>query len=122
MARTFALLTLILLHACKGHLQADDLPAVLEESTVASRAELVRVISNALNGISVTLAADALTKSSKLVIERIQRRNLQGRIGGGRVLELPEQFRLVIDDSGCVLVRLADDAHYLLKDASCRRL
>lgn len=122
MARTFALLTLVLLHACNAHPLAGELPAVLETSTPASRAELVQVISDALNVVSVTLAEDALMKSSELVIEKKLRRNLQGRIGGGRVTDPPEQFKLVIDGSRCVLVRLADDTRYVLKEALCRRL
>ena len=122
MARTFALLTLVLLHACNAHPLAGELPAVLETSTPASRAELVQVISDALNVVSVTLAEDALMKSSELVIEKKLRRNLQGRIGGGRVTDPPEQFKLVIDGSRCVLVRLADDTRYVLKEVNCRRL
>ncbi len=122
MTRTFALFSLILLHACGGYNLANDLPAVREDSTPESHAELVRVVSNALNGIEVMLAEDVLTKSSRLVIERKPRRNLQGRIGSGRIMEPPEQFRLVINGSRCELVRLVDDAHYVLKETSCRQL
>lgn len=122
MARTLTLFSLILFQACGGYNLASDLPAIREESTPDSHAELVRVVSNALNGIEVTLAEDVLMKSSRLVIERKQQRNLQGRIDGGRILEPPEQFRLVINGSRCELVRLADDAHYVLKETSCRQL
>jgi len=122
MVRIVALFSLIFFHACGVYKLASDLPAVREKSTPGSHAELARVVSNALNGIEVILAEDVLTKSSRLVIERKQQRTLQGRIDGGRIMEPPERFRLVINGSRCELVHLADDAHYVLKETSCRQL
>ncbi|HIO76227.1 MAG TPA: hypothetical protein EYG63_03430 [Gammaproteobacteria bacterium] len=126
MARTLALLNLILLAACQGGILAGDLPAVVNEYTPESHAELVRVISKALNGRSVTLAQDVLMDSDKLVIERKPQRNLQGRIDGGRVLEPPEQFRLVINGVRCELIHLHGEPHselrLALRQTRCRKL
>ena len=80
------------------------------------------ILSSSLHVMKAMLAEDVLTKSSRLVIERKPQRNLQGRIGSGRIMEPQEQFRLVINGSRCELVHLADDAHYVLKETSCRQL
>ena len=122
MARTIVLMALILLHACKGYIQASDLPAILEVTNLDVHAELVSVVSNALDGVSVILGSDVLMKSNNLIVERRKQQNLQGRLTTGRLIESPEQFILVINGSDCVLIRLITDARYVLKEARCRAL
>jgi hypothetical protein len=119
--RLFAMAALFVLVACHSRLQANDLPAVIESPTQASRAELVHVISKALNGLEVTLADDALTNSSTLIIERKQLRDIRGRIDSGRVTEAPKIFDLVINGSSCVLIHRQDESRYDLEKALCRR-
>ncbi len=102
-ARTFALIGSIVLCACQSSSNAspsDDVAAVAVEPTPESHAELQRVVSGALHDVPVQLANDALTDSSLLVMERRQHRTLEGRVGRDRVMESPEQFRLVTRDSG----------------------
>ena len=115
------LAAVVVLVACQARPKANDLPAVIEGPTAASRAELVNVISAALNGVEVMLADDALTKSSSLIIERKRLQGIQGRIDSGRVMETPEIFDLVIIGSSCVLIRRRDESRYDLNLAVCRR-
>jgi hypothetical protein len=120
--RMLAIAALFVLVACHSRLQANDLPAVVDSPTPASRAELVSVISKALNGLEVTLADDALTNSSTLIIERKQLQDIRGRIDSGRVMEMPEFFDLVINGSSCVLIHRQDESRHDLKNTVCKRL
>lgn len=111
------LLALTLL-ACR-RLSAQEQPAVIASPSEQTRAELHRVVAAALNGQSVTLADDALTLDSLLTIERRMPSGPQGRVATGRALEAPEQLRLVLRGTHCVLVRQADGAAWELKDVQC---
>jgi len=104
--------------AC-GTLAAQEQSAVIESPTEGSRAELRRVVSSASNGQPVTLADDALTRDSVLTIERRTPPGPQGRAATGRTLEAPEQFRLVLRGTRCVLVRQADGREWELREATC---
>jgi len=105
--------------AC-GTVGAEDRPAVIARPTDSSRAELLRVVTAAFDGRPVTLADDALTRDSVLTIERREPRDQQGRPVGGRVLEAPEQFRLVIvGKTRCELVRQSDQRRWRLEEATC---
>ncbi len=118
--RTFALVGSIVLCACQSQANpAADVSAVIVEPTAESRAELQRVVSGALHDVPVHLADDALTDSSLLVIERKQHRTLEGRIGGDRMTESPEQFRLVANDSRCVLIHSKTGERYQLIGTTC---
>jgi hypothetical protein len=96
-----------------------DTPAVIAEPGAASRAELQRVVSEATNGTSVTLADDALTRESTLIIERREPRDAQGRPLSGRVLDPPQRFRLVLREGNCVLIRESDARSWTLSETRC---
>jgi hypothetical protein len=100
-------------------LAAAEQPALIERPTQQSKAELLRVLADAFNGRPVTIADDALTRDSVLVIERREQRGLEGNPAGGRVLETPEQFRLVLRDAHCELVRSSDQRRWTLKETTC---
>ena len=100
-------------------LVAEERPALIERPTQQSRAELLRVLGDAFYGRPVTIADDALTHDSVLVIERREPRGLEGNPAGGRVLETPEQFRLVLRDARCELVRSSDQRRWTLTQTSC---
>jgi hypothetical protein len=104
--------------AC-GTLAAAERPAVIARPDDRSRAELQRVISGAFNGRPVTLADDALTRDSVLIVERPEPRDAQGRRFGGRVLEAPERFHLLLRGSSCELVRESDGGRWPLTDTVC---
>ncbi|HUQ50853.1 MAG TPA: hypothetical protein VM692_01445 [Gammaproteobacteria bacterium] len=104
--------------AC-GSLAAQERLAVIAASTEQSRAELERVLSAAFDGQPVALAADALTRNSVLAIERRTPPGPQGRAATGRTLEPPVQFKLVLRDTRCMLVRVADAREWPLTEAQC---
>ena len=98
---------------------AEERPAVIAAPTDGSRSELQRVVTAAFNGQPVTIASDALTRDSVLTIEQREPRDLQGRPFGGRALEQPEQFRLVLRGSECELVRQSDQRRWRLTEPRC---
>src|SRR5690606_26852710 len=71
-------------------------PAVIADPTPESRVELERAVGELLGGVPVTLAADALTSESLLILERREPRDAEGRPLSGRSFERPERIRLVL--------------------------
>jgi hypothetical protein len=67
----------------------------------------------------VTLADDALTRSSTLVIERRWPRDATGQLLDGRERGFPERFHLVRADGRCVLVHDGDGRRLELLGTSC---
>jgi hypothetical protein len=112
-----AIATLLSSFACTTI--AAEQPAVLIDPSEADRAELVRVLRGALNGAPLVLADDALTRESLLTVEAQPRGALDSPPLTGRVLTMPEQFRLVLDGDRCVLVRRSDGARFPLGMARC---
>jgi len=106
--------------AAGGVSPVDERPAVLTNPSADSRAELVHLISAALNGARVRLADDSLTRDSTLIIERVQRRDAAGRPLDGRTLERPEHFHLVTHGSDCVLIRERTGKRQILRSARCQ--
>jgi hypothetical protein len=96
-----------------------DVPALVAEPSAASRAELRRVVTEATNGAPVTLADDALTRESTLIVERREPLDAQGRPLSGRLLDMPQRFRLVLRDGKCALVRESDARSWPLSDTRC---
>jgi hypothetical protein len=98
---------------------APDVPAQIVSPTAESRAALRRAVSEALRGAPVTLADDALTRTSSLVIEPAWPRDAGGRLLGGREYGLPERFRLVLSGGRCVLVHEGNGERLTLEATSC---
>lgn len=117
--RIVALSAFVMLTACAS-VAGQDGPAVLTEATTETHAELVKAVSAALNVPTVTIAADALTTDSELVIERATARDAGGRRVQGRELSQPEHFQLISTGSRCVLVHTRTKAEYPLPNAKCR--
>ncbi len=105
--------------ACRTARQPREEPAVLVDPTAGSRAVLQRAVSGALHGAPVTLADDALTRSSTLVIEPRWPRDAAGQLLSGRERGFPERFHLVRSDGRCVLVHDRDGRRLELEGASC---
>ncbi|MFC6632858.1 hypothetical protein [Microbulbifer taiwanensis] len=99
--------------------QGDEKPAVIAEATPQSHAELQRLVTEALGGAPVTLAEDALTRESVLVIERNPPQDLQQRPLQGRNREMPKKFRLLLSGDRCWLERAADGERWELLEAKC---
>ncbi len=110
---------LLALAGCHARHASRDLPAVLTAPTAESRAELQRVVGEALRRPSVTLADDALTADGTLVVDRAVRRDANGLPLQGRETGQPERFRLVRNGSRCVLVHEGSGRRFTLKAATC---
>lgn len=105
----------LLLYACKS----EDRPARIVEPDGASRAALHRAVTAALNGADVTLADDALTRSSQLIIEPAVYRDAQNNRVMGRETRTPVQFVLLKHDGECVLQSQATQQRWVLAATKC---
>lgn len=98
---------------------ASDRSALLVAPSAATRAELARALSAALNGASIRLADDALTSDSALIVTRMQRRDAAGRPILGRSSERPERFDLVKRADECILIHERTGRRWILHSAHC---
>jgi hypothetical protein len=96
-----------------------DTPAVIVNPSAASRMELARVVREALHGVPVTLADDALTTSNTLVIEHANPRDPSGHPLNGRNLDRPERFELFSRGSRCVLLQPRTGRRWTLRHTEC---
>ena len=88
----------------------------------ASSAELARAVRQAMHGVLVTLADDALTTSNTLVIEHANPRDPSGLPLNGRSLDRPETFELFKHRTRCVLVQSRTGRRWTLRHTECREL
>jgi hypothetical protein len=105
--------------ACATRLAQREVPALISNPTPQSRAELRRLLSRALGGAPVTIAADALTHSSVLIIERAPARDAEGRRLNARAVGRPARFRLIKSGERCLLVRDEGGMRWILTDTTC---
>ena len=120
MVKIFSLVSVLLITACQSSKQSGDMPAIIVQPTIESRTELVRAVSSALQMDAVTLSVGAFTTTSELIVERKRANNLQGRIGGGREMERPDHFSLVINGAICILLHLESEQRYQLIETVCK--
>ena len=111
--------TITLSAACWVDPAARDQPARIVAPTAASRAELERVVSEALNGAAVTLADDALVHDSTLIVEPRAHRDAQNNRIMGRDPGVPTQFRLLKHGEQCVLERIGSEGRWILSGTRC---
>ncbi len=109
---------LLVLAGCQTMATGNDVPARITNPTAASQAALQNAVNNALH-TEVLLAADALTSSSILTIERNPPKTLQGQLATGRNMDPPIRFDLVLNDSQCVLIDMRDDSRHTLENTTC---
>jgi len=110
---------LLSLAACRTAKVRQELPAVVAEPGAQSRAELAAAVSAALGGVPVTLADDALTRESTLIVERARQRDPSGLPAQGRERGMPERFRLVKIGAECVLVHERSGQRFTLRETTC---
>jgi len=108
----------ITLAACQTVATEYDKPARITDPDEGSRAALQQSVNAALN-TEVVLANDALTNSSQLFVERVVPTSMEGSPAGGRTMEMPFEFRLVINGDDCVLIDQRDDSRHVLQDTNC---
>jgi hypothetical protein len=120
MVRALLLATTLLLSACMANAPAaQDVPALIVNASPQTQAEIRNVISQALNGAPITLAADALTRESSISIERTPVRDARGLLVNGRDPGRPEIFELVRNGRQCVLVQKRTGTRTVLRVAQC---
>lgn len=107
------------LGACTSMGQPDT-PALIIDPNAESHGDLVSVVSAALNVANLTLADDALTRESTLVIERRPARDPTGQRIDGRDFGRPEQFQLLRTTTGCVLIHQRTGLRHALTKVKCR--
>lgn len=110
----------IVLSACVAPAATPEGPALLVAPDAQAREELLHAVSSALNGIPITLASDALTTTSMLVIERAPVRDASGQRLSGRELGKPERFNLVLSGTRCTLIHERSGQRFILAAANCR--
>jgi len=108
----------ITLAACQTVATEYDKPARISNPDESSRAALQQTVNAALN-TEVILADDALTNSSQLFVERVVPKTIEGSPAGGRTMEMPFEFRLVMNGDDCVLIDQRDSSRHVLQDTSC---
>lgn len=96
-----------------------EVPALIVAPTAASRAALAAAVTAALHGAQVTIADDALTRSSTLIVERARPRDAAGLRISGREVGAPERFRLGKRDGACVLLHERTGRAALLESTTC---
>lgn len=116
--KTTTMMIVLALTACQTMNADQDQPARITEATDASRAALQETINNALH-TSVMLADDALTKSSVLTIELSPPATIENPNPLGRDMSKPIQFRLVLNQSACILIDQRDGTRHALNDTTC---
>jgi hypothetical protein len=104
--------------ACQTVATDYDKPARITDPSDASRAALQQTVNDVLN-TEVLLADDALVNSSLLIVERVMPRTMEGSPAEGRTMEMPLQFRLVINGDDCILIDQRDDSRHKLANTSC---
>lgn len=108
------------LAAC-GSLNASDqeVPAVIVGMTPEARTELQRVLVEASNGAPVTIAENAFSESSQLILEQGRLADSSQRLLSGRDLGKPRIFTLVSRSGDCWLVRNEDGQRWQLNSIKC---
>ncbi len=110
---TVGIVAAFVVTACQNAPAQNDAPAIVTDPTPESRAELLRVVTTALNGARVRLADDALTSDSLLIVEREQHT--------GREFGRPDHFRLMKSGSRCVLEHQGTGGRWQLTETTCAR-
>ena len=103
---------------CKTVTTSGDVPAIVTNPGADSHKALQKVVNDLLH-TNVTLADDALTKNSLLIIQRNSPRKLQGQIATGRNMETPIQFQLVMNGGDCILIDQRDESRHTLENTTC---
>jgi hypothetical protein len=121
MRRRFAIIAAVMwlpATGCATAGPADRGPSVIVHPDGESRAELARIVRQAMGGAPVELAADALTSSPVLALEHARPRDAAGRLFNGRERSRPETFELYKQGARCVLVQTSAGRSWVLRCAS----
>jgi hypothetical protein len=103
-------------------MRAEQVAAVIDVVDSASRAELQRVVSEALAVDRVELAQNALTDTDILTVARKRHTGIEVGILDSRSEDTPDQFRLRLSGDDCMLQHVASGRDWLLAATRCRPL
>ena len=106
--------------ACQTPAAQTEVPALLIDPTPASREELRVSVALLLGVPTVTLADDALTTSSVLLIEHYAPKDARGLPLTGRDFGRPEQFHLLRRGAACLLEDARSVRRIELTQSRCR--
>ena len=118
--RQLILLALLSLAGCKSLAEQSMRDALIEYHSEESMAELHSVVTEALSVKKTLLAPNALTQSSRLIIERKTHRTLQQGVVMGRSDEMPEIFKLKLKGTECILLHPASNRSWTLLKSRCK--
>jgi hypothetical protein len=118
--RVCCIVCMTMLAACSNAPARSEQPALIIQATAASRADLLQAVRAALHEVPVSLADDALTQDSVLLIELQPRLDPKGLLVNGRELGRPERFLLSTDGKRCVLTQEGTQQQWVLAHTQCR--
>lgn len=122
MMRLCAIIGITLLSgACSTVANAENEPAVLINPSANTQAELKDVVSKALGGRTVRLAADSLTKENRLIIDKATHMR-GGNPIMGRKIEKPDHFYLMMSGTDCLLRHEQSGEIYKLRTTECQTI
>lgn len=102
--------------------QEAPVPAVIVDADAVSQADLRQAVGTLLGDQDVLVADDALTHSSRLLIERLNAYDQQGERATGRDFGRPEALELRLSGGACTLVRARDGRSAVLAHTHCQAL
>jgi hypothetical protein len=103
---------------CQTMATGEDVPALISNPGADSHKALQETV-NMLLHVEVALADGALTKSSVLTVQRNPPRTIQGQSATGRNMDMPLQFRLVMNGGDCILIDQRDESRHILANTTC---
>lgn len=106
------------LPACQTLTAEADVAAVITSPTEDSRAALQQAVNKALK-TDVLLADNALTETSLLIVEHNPPGSIDAPQAQGRIMDMPVQFRLVMNGRDCILVDTRDESRHILANTTC---
>ena len=109
-----------LLTSCASTPALTEHPAFIVDADDNSRTDLLSAVRAALNNAPITLADDALTRDSVLLVERTPRFDPNGLPIYGRRFGKPERFELSTDGERCILTHLNTERRQVLKHVQCK--
>jgi hypothetical protein len=96
-----------------------DQPALIVNPDPAAIDQLQQALVEANHGVSVTVAKDVFSNSSRLALEQGRQVDGPTRPLTGRDLGKPRIFRLVKNSRGCWLIRAEDGQRWHLDKLAC---
>lgn len=114
-------LGLSLLWGCKTMTVAEPQAAILIESDQNTLLEITKVVSQAFDGKSVSLAESILQTSNELVVVPNDPETLDGKLSG-RLMTRPQTFHLMLRGAECYLLHVDQQTEYVLSTVKCTPL